>query len=209
MAINKLFAALIGVGVFANASMGLAVTIDFESLSHAGNDLVTVPDTYLQDGFSVSTHRNPQLPFYVWGTASPNFAGSTGVFSALGNPNVSHTLNLLLGPGGPFSVTSIDISPAYNVETTNRVRIHFDGILQNFGSITQTIDVPWFFGFQTFSLTGFNNLRSLRFLQPMPYASYVQFQFDNIVAFATPEPGIIALGSLGFLLLLALLPRRK
>jgi hypothetical protein len=209
MTLNKFFAAIFfGLGALANALNGLAATIDFESLSHAGSEATTIPNLYYENGYRVSNHVNPQQPMSVWGTESPHFAGSTGVFSALGNFGVSASKNLLLGPGGPFSVTSIDLSPAYNIETTKRLRIEFLGVFQNFGSITQYVDVPWFFGFQTFSLTGFNNLRSLDWWQPYPLDPYVQFQFDNIVV-NIPEPGGIALYSLGFLMLAARRPRQK
>lgn len=82
------------------------------------------------------------------------------------------------------------------------------------GTVTDSFDVDGEFGFQTFSLTGFTDLSSVRWTHNAP--DFVQF--DNIVlsgravggvTATAPEPSSLALLGLGALGLMFRTRRRK
>ena len=165
-----------------------ALTIDFESLMVADSSSHSVSSPYFEDGFQVAS-TNGVLAFASWGTASPHFAGSTGLAN---NDAAMTTLSKV--DNSAFDVASIDLSDFFNVVASNsRIIIHFQAVHQNASTITHTLDVPRFFGFQTFPLPGFTNITSLSWDQSAH--SSVPHQFDNIVII--PEPVTATLFLLG------------
>jgi hypothetical protein len=163
-----------------------ATTIDFESLSHAGNGATSVASPYVEDGFSLTSTWvvNAHPPISVWGTASSNYAGSTGLFSDVGGTYFT----LSRSDGLSFDVASIDLSSVYGSPiTTYRLETQFIGKRDDSSLVEHEISVRPFFGFRTYALPGFTNIVSLRWnqagLEPIVIEPH---QFDNIVI--TPEP---------------------
>ena len=187
---NMLIAILVYFGACTNAPTAFATTVDFESLSHSGSGTITVPVPYLEDSYYV---YGADHPVSAWGTASPNFAGSTGLFMDTGTAVAGSNFLILASPTAPlFDLISIDFSPiaadGNNTNPNRRLRVILEGVFADAGSVSQTIDVPWFFGFRTFYLTGFTNLRWVNLYGPLNFQrfAYSDFQFDNVVI--VPEP---------------------
>lgn len=160
------------------------VTIDFESRQHSGTGANTIA-TYEEDGFKISGEVGTSNAFGTWGTSSDHFAGSTGMFG-----NVALHITLARADGGVFDLNTVDISHLFDTNVGNdRFVITFVGQRADSTTATQVINEPRFFGFQTRSLSGFNDLVSVTWDQSA-FGS-VPHQFDNIsLAIPSPPPPV-------------------
>ena len=166
-------------------------TIDFESLSHSGGvEFVSSP--YLEDGFAVTSNVGGPTAFGTWGTSSTHFAGSTGLYN-----NIGLITTLSRTDSASFSVESIDLSNLFNSVSVNpRLIVTFVGTHSDSSTVTHLVDVPRFFGFQTFALPGFEDIVSMSWDQSA--FESVPHQFDNIGI--VPEPASVLMLALGVIL---------
>ena len=188
-------AALLTAPVCARAAL-TEVVIDFEGLASqvAGQDSVSIPD-YSEDGFSFSSSVDPVLAdtaFSVWGPANDNYSGSTALFSTY---DLAFTI-LTRTDGTPFSLLSIDLSPAF-VDPGSPGSVLFRARHSDSSVITQEFEfgpgnAPVTRGFGT----GFSDLVEVRWEQAAP-----SHQFDNLRVAAVPEPAMLTLLISGLLAL--------
>ncbi len=167
-------------------------TIDFESLSYSGSSFEYVAAPYFEDGFTVASDVNGPTAFATWGLFSTHFAGSTGLLNNLGRlTTLSRTDN------ASFSVDSVELSNLFNRVTGNsRLIVTFVGTRSDSSTVTHIVDVPRFFGFQSFALPGFENIVSMTWDQAA--FESVPHQFDNITI--VPEPSSALLLAIGVIL---------
>lgn len=180
---------------FASNSEDVAATIiDFESLAHPGSDATSVDSPYIEDGFILSSTRDfgqpVQVPFLSWGSASPNFAGSTGLHGNLDQGSTLFTLSRL--DGSSFDVASIDLSSIFfnPPQTTLLLATTFFGERSDSTFVEVTVSARPFFGFRTFALPGLTDIVSLQWRPFVLSGITVEpHQFDNIVI--VPESNAI------------------
>jgi hypothetical protein len=170
--------------------------IDFESLAPlvAGQDSISLPG-YSEDGFAFTSNVDPLLAdtaFSVWGPLSGNYGGSTALF----NTYDSFSTILKRMDGTPFSLLSIDLSPAF-ADPGSPGTVLFRGRHSDNSLVTQEFQfgpgnapVTYTFG------AGFSDLVEVRWDQLAP-----SHQFDNLHLTAVPEPAALALTLAGLLVL--------
>jgi len=169
-----------------------ATTLTFESLAHAGDDVLSVGSVYVEDGYQLSNFGINA--FAVWGTNSPFFTGST----ALMNDNDAGETTLVQVGNGAFTLSSIDLAVMYPNYTEDGVDITFGGVKTDGSFVSQTFHVNDG-ATQTFSFNGFTNLTYANWYNDAAYT-----QFDNVNVTAVPEPESYALllaglGLMGFI----------
>jgi hypothetical protein len=177
-------AALITVAVAAPRST--AQTIDFENIPGTGYQQLA---SYTQNGFTLTPGAGSTSlfgshgPFMPDGTTpNPNYPGSRALFHQ--DPNATITLSQV--GGGPFRLTSIDVTEL-NPGTGQSVPLNFTGELAGGGTVTQAFTLDGTFGFQTLTFpTTFTDLSLVRWTQESQF-----HQFDNIVLVPVPEPSTV------------------
>jgi hypothetical protein len=188
---------LVCAGALTNTLEATATTIDFESLLHPDDGATNVVSPYVEDGFVLTSTWGgfSHPPFSVWGTASPNFAGSTGLFGDVGG--TVFTLSRL--DGSSFDVASIDLSSVYRIPVTDlRLETGFFGFRDDSSFIERNISIRPFFGFRTFALPGFTDIVFLTWSEPgLTTIVLEQHQFDNIVIAPEPGPALLLFVGLG------------
>lgn len=182
------------------------ITIDFESLATSGTGFSPVTSPFADQGFTLTADNGFRAPQ----TESPQFfAGSTGLVTQ----GAESTVELVKTDSGLFDLVSIDFSEWPRAASGAR-SLTLTGITAS-GSVSQTVTLDGVFGFETFGLTGFNDLLSVSWTQNA--SEFVQF--DNIVlsgpgvgggaALAAPEPSSFGLLGVGLAVAGLGLRRRK
>ncbi|MBK8018869.1 MAG: hypothetical protein IPK20_20630 [Betaproteobacteria bacterium] len=173
MKTNTLFAAF-AAATWLYAGTASAVVIDFESLTHAGLDVVAIP-VYQEDGFRFSSDVDPVLAdaaFSIWGTGGIGFNGSTALF----NTFEGQTTTMQSVDASPFSLQSITVGPMIEGLAGT---LTFVGELAGGGEVTQNFTfgpalLPQVLTFGT----GFAGLSRVMWLQGNALEAH---QFDNLV----------------------------
>jgi hypothetical protein len=204
---NKLLAfTLIGALLFSSWGARAAAAesvIDFEGLAPlvAGKDSLYL-SSYSEDGFSFTSSVDPLLAdtaFSVWGPAGENYSGSTALFNTY---DTALTI-LRRADGTPFSLLSIDLSPAF-ADPGSPGSVLFLGRHSDNSAVTQEFQ----FGPGNAPVThilgpGFSDLVEVRWEQAAPW-----HQFDNVRVASVPEPAALALMLFGLLMLAVWRPGR-
>lgn len=201
---RPLHRALAALALSTTAMTAHAVVLDFESLAHDASDAVLIGE-YVEDGFRLVSNIDPifaDQAFGVWGSASPDFNGSTAMFNAY--PGFVTTLTSVAT--GTFTVVSIEVGP---ITADIAGEIAFFGVTAGGAEITQSFTFgpdlapPARMVFDP----AFTSLVSLRWEQESVQAH----QFDNIelVPIPIPEPRTAALVAAGLLFGTAWTARRR
>lgn len=158
-----------------------ATTITFDPLEQAGSDFQFFT-TYTENGFtftadSIASAQQGNPDFYF---------GSASLFNNYDGGLTTLTRN----DGGSFSFNSIDLAPVATWYGTGAT-VTFNGFVHGGGSVTQSFTLNDTYSFQTFNLSGFENLDSVAWTQDYNY-----HQFDNLaldMSAAVPEPSTFLL----------------
>lgn len=181
------------------------ITIDFESLATEGGGFSELNSPFADQGFTLTAVGGFRA---TQSQSGQFFADSTGLLS-----NGASPVELARADGELFDLVSIDFSEWQRTTAARDRSVTLTGTTPS-GIITDSFDLDGEFGFQTFSLTGFTDLSSVRWTHNAP--EFVQF--DNIVLSGTavggvtatnPEPSSLALLGLGALGLVGLKARRR
>ena len=184
--------------------MASPVTISFGSLSQPGSGLVSEGGSVSLDGFTFSSADSA---LETWGATSPNLPGLVTADTSLFEFFAGSTTTLSDG-GTKFSLNSIDLAPVV-AGGSGTFTVTFTGTFADSSTVTETFTVndgtpP---ALQTFDLSGFDNVVSVKFTQGTNSGFFATqdtaYQFDNVVvsssAVSTPEPGSLPFVSLGLL----------
>ncbi len=155
------------------ASQGFTLT------STSGGFVFNSPDT--GNGLPQPTGNNP---FYAGADALAAFAPAT--------------ITLTRTSGEPFSLLSIDLARNFKFDPAPTVT--FTGFLEGGGTVTQTFTVTTPAGtaaFQTFNFTGFNDVASVSWQQPVFTEGLHQFTNVTLEVAAIPEPSTLTLAGVG------------
>ena len=162
-----------------------AVVLDFEdrASSPTFSGLSNVGNLYSNSGFTVAALQRPGVTsspvFLVAGQASIVYAGSTALFT-----NSDYLTEIRRQDLGAFSLNSMDISE-WNTDVSPRT-ITFTGTKADLSSVSQSVTLDGTFGFETFALTGFNDVVRVQWLQ-----TTLSHQFDNVVLDASASPSAV------------------
>jgi hypothetical protein len=182
-----------------------AETIDFSNIGSMGylNVLGTlvVPGTYVEDGYTLAASGH-----ILSALASPtpsNFLAWAGSEAMTATP--ASTITLARADSAAFNLNSIDLVRLKSFAGGGNT-VTFTGHIMGGGTVTQELAIGTDFSFDTYTFSGFTNLSSVTFGEPLNLLHL--YQFDNINVAAVPEPETcgMLLGGLG---LLAFLARRR
>jgi hypothetical protein len=182
-----------------------AAVIDFEDLRHDTDGVNDIDSPYIEDGYVISDPGETigdNNAFAVYGTAHPNFSGSTAMY----NRTVNGITSLAREDGNTFNLLSIDLAELNgDVTPPSTLYTTFEGLLVGGGTVTQTFLLDGdAFGAETFLFAGFTNLTSVSWMQETPY-----HQFDNIVVNVVPVPAAAWLFASGLLGMIGIARRKK
>ncbi|MEO6145631.1 MAG: PEP-CTERM sorting domain-containing protein [Sulfuriferula sp.] len=160
-----------------------ATTISFDSLEQVGGGFQSLT-SYNENGFNLSAGQfaSAQQGNTAWyfGSASlfNNYSGGITTLTKIG--------------GGTFDFSAIDLAPVSTMYSPGAT-VSFVGNVHGGGSVNTSFTLNNTYAFQTFLLSGFNNLDSVTWRQDSPYS-----QFDNVVLDrSVPEPASLALFGIG------------
>jgi hypothetical protein len=200
---NSLFGALavLIVGMAATSSSVRGNTVlDFSDVAPG---TLSVPSPYQSQGFTLTSTSGGWVfnsPDTGNGSSqpvgnNPFFAGANGLAAF-----APATITLVQTSGDPFSLLSIDLARNFAFDPAPTVT--FTGTLAGGGTITETVTVteaPGFpQSFTQFDFTGFTNLTSVSWDQPVFTAGLNQF--TDITLSTVPEPASIITGGIGAML---------
>jgi len=175
------------------------VVIDFQTLAHAG-EAPTFVRSWQDQGFTLTSNIDPVLQdtaFAAWGTASPDFPGSTSLFAVF--PSV---ITLKRVDGSAFDAQGVSLAPLFAdfiVPTT----VMFMGEREGGGFVTQAVTLLSSMSLQPFGFDAtFADLVALRWRQ----SDTAPHQFDDIrlVTAAIPEPATVCFAACALLALAVL-----
>ncbi len=174
-------------GIFGGALNSHAYIVDFESLAHADDQILSHGATYLENGYlftNTATEEGSGFApsFSTLGSQVYGYSGST----ALVNDNFLGQTVLTRTSGGTFNLTSITLATLYPVDSPDNTptSVLFTGTLANGATVSQAFTVTGTSGTQTFAFgSAFNNLVSANWDQ-----TDNAFQFDNVDVTPTPIP---------------------
>jgi len=174
-------------GIMAVSAESHAYIVDFESLAHADDAIVSHGASYLENGYlftNTATEEGSGFApsFSTLGSQVYGYSGST----ALANDNYLGQTVLARASGGTFNLSSITLATLYPMDAPDNTptSVIFNGTLANGATVSQTFSVNGTPGTQVFSFgSDFNNLVSAKWEQT-PYAH----QFDNVDVTPTPIP---------------------
>jgi hypothetical protein len=201
-------------GVGQPAAQGAMVTLDFNDVPPG---TLSVFNPVFSPGFTLtSTSGGFVFNSPDTGNGSPQPVGNNPFFAganALAAFSPA-TITLTQTNGDPFALLSIDLARNFAFDPAPTVT--YTGMLRGGGTVTDTFTVttpppPSPPAFQTFAFTGFNNVTSVSWDQPM--ASEGLHQFTDITLStptSVPEPSSLALAGFGTLgLILPVLKRQR
>jgi hypothetical protein len=192
---KKILTAAVFTALSCASMLASATIITFDSLEQAGSSFQYL-SSYNENGFNLSA-----------GSLGSAQQGNTGWYfgsASLFNDHGSAVTTLTKIGGGTFNFDSIDLAPVSTVYGSGAT-VSFVGNVNGGGTVNASYTLNSTFSFQTFALTGFNNLDSVTWIQSANY-----HQFDNLVldqSSRVPEPGSLAL--VGLALAAFAVARRK
>lgn len=166
-----------------------ATIIDFESLAVADSAVHSHGASYTEDGYTLVDNA-PSPDLQTLGTQHIYYTQSTAL-SKLTSYQQSTTVTN--DAGSAFDLISLDLAEWGGLPPTE---VKIIGFFANGGSISQLLTLDQVYGFQTFAISGFTNLLSLKITQ----STGKVYQLDNIkVISAVPEVGttLMLLSGLG------------
>jgi len=192
---SQRFLALAAFAILAAGSGRANTVLTFQDISIPGNTDSPAFFTYSNSGFTL-TATDPstglQSGFQAHGSNSIFYAGAVGVAAFAPASGPDNQIELQQSSGGAFSIFSIDLARNFAFDPAPSVT--FVGTKVGGGTVTQTFTVTTAAGvsaFQTFSFSGFTNLETLTWGQPVVSSGMHQFTNVNLAATtaAIPEPG--------------------
>src|SRR5262245_22425329 len=105
------------------------ITIDFNALG--GANYQTFPSV-TEEGFTLTPGAGETAVFGMYGSTQPNYPGSPALF----HQDPGSTITLTQVGGGPFDLTSIDVSELVNDGTTQTVPLNFTGTKEGGGTVS-------------------------------------------------------------------------
>lgn len=155
-----------------------SVVLDFEELATGVGPGVRVPAPYLVQGYVLHTSAptrffSPASTFRWYGGSAALFVDDIRGVEAI----------LTREDGSSFSVSSIDLARLFGTATAE---VTFIGTTRGGGTVQQTVPVTGL-AFETFPLSGFDDLIELRWSQATGFSPKLH-QFDDI-ALTLANPG--------------------
>lgn len=175
---------------FGNAQ-GAITVIDFEELATPGTG-ATYISQYEVTGFKFTAEAGASAALLrFFHTEHESFAGSTAIY---GDQPGASPPDVILGRTDSltFDLLSIDISERWRQAIPSPIT--FVGMKDDGSTVSTTVSLDGVFGFETFELSGFTDLVSLRLFGTTA-------QYDNFVVSIIPEPASLLLLGLGGLLM--------
>jgi hypothetical protein len=167
----KIIAAMATYCILFAAGASRAAVVDFESLEHADDQVVSHGSVYTEDGFTVTALVGNLLSN---GTLRTNFSGSTAIYNGFpdGRQQIAST------GGATFGLLSIDLTELNVTQPT----VIFTGQLASDDTVTQSFTLDGVaFDPQTFVFDpSFQDLVAVEFAPGAPTSDQA-FQYDNIV----------------------------
>ncbi len=191
--LRVLVAAIVACPISAYAS-----TINFSSLSQAGNTLLAEGSSYTHQGFTFASNT-----LEVWEASSANLPGLTAADTSLFEYFAFDVTSITAAADAPFTLSSIDLAPVI-AGGSGAFDVTFIGTFADHSTISQTFSVsdgtPT--ALQTFDFSGFTNVVGVSFAQGTNIGLFGSqdsaYQFDNVVVSSStvsgvPEPGSLSL----------------
>ena len=170
---------------------GAITVIDFEELATPGTG-ATFISQYEVAGFKFTAEAGASAAFLrFFHTEHESFAGSTAIHGELFGASPP---DVILGRTDSltFDLLSIDISERWPQAIPSPITIV--GMKDDGSTVSTTVSLDGVFGFETFELSGFTDLVSLRLFGTTA-------QYSNFVVSIIPEPASLLLLGLGGLLI--------
>ncbi len=188
----------------ANIAYAETITIDFNALQSVN---AVSFNSYTEDGYLFTPSNAGQSDaLAVLGSSDFRYAGSPAMSIAYW----SQTVTLTRIDNQLFDLTSIDLASYYGSSDIPSISATFDltlsGTFADNSIISQTVTISNTNTLSTYNLTGFNNLKSVKWVQGIDNNYDNKHQFDNLVLSSVapvPEPETYAmflagLGLMGF-----------
>src|SRR5262245_4579917 len=159
-----------------------SVTIDFDSV-----EPFTDFESYSEDGFTITPNVgrvriNDAFPPFG-NAAQPSFGFGQGMDSGF-------TFTSALP--SPFGLSSIDLLEASDYP--DKFAVTLIGTRSDFSLVTQTLILDGIPGAETFTVSGFSGLQSLRIAEDSANGFYIDIvQIDNVRFTVVPEPSCCGL----------------
>ncbi|WP_137939202.1 hypothetical protein [Chitinivorax sp. B] len=184
------FRMLLAIAALAATSSSHAVLIDFADLASAGDHGIA---GYASAGYRIGSSRVENDAFFVWGRASPDFAGQV----ALTNGWDGLSTVLTREDGATFSLVSMDLSEAWRQPSYDPTAVVFVGTRADGSTVRQQVTLDGLFGFQHVDFgSDFAAVTSVSWIQSWQY-----HQFGNVAVIAVPLPTTLALLLTGLMLM--------
>lgn len=187
---------------FGSGSARAGVILDFQDLAIPGETDLTFFTPYASQGFTLTATNPPtgfSAGFQAHGSNSAFYAGARGLSTFAPAAPPDNVIELTRTDGGPFSLLSIDLARNFAFDPAPTVT--FTGTLAGGGTLTETFTVTTPSGtaaFQTFTFTGWADLVSVQWGQPVLAAGLHQFTNVSLdTPAAVPEPGTLLLAGVG------------
>lgn len=196
---------LVGLIVLLAGMPTKAALLTFQDIPIPGSTESEPFFSYTSAGFSL-TAANPQTGFpsgfQAYGPNSIFFAGATGVVAFPPPAGADNVIRLTQDNGRPFSLLSIELSRNFSFDPIPTVT--FTGTRAGGTTVAESFTItipPGTAAFQSFAFTGFSNLQSVTWGQPILAAGIHQFTNIELLA-PVPEPSARLLIATGFGMLL-------